>query len=257
MLCDRQGIPRISLLAAASVSCLLAAACSASPGAPSTPRGASGSSSASVAAKASGTADPLANMGPAAIAQQAVRDMNTAPSLTMVGGGADSGQAVLVDLAIKPDKGCTGTIDYGSQGGFKIIVIGTTAYVLPNRAFWVKDLGAGNAPTAMAMTNGRYLKGSVSDDNIVSLAETCDIAQIFHQGTEPTAIGKAARLRGTRVLPLISSDGVTYVTDTSKPYIVETTNPNGTDKIIFMVCAPVSLTAPPPGQVMKGSLLGF
>jgi hypothetical protein len=81
-------------------------------------------------------------------------------------------------------------------------------------------------------------------------------------GTGTLAKGPVTTLGGTRMLQLKVSDGATaYVTDASKPDLVEVFalkgTKDGSGKVTFTVGAPVTLTAPPASQVVDGSLLGF
>jgi hypothetical protein len=50
-----------------------------------------------------------------------------------------------------------------------------------------------------------------------------------------------------------------YVTDTSKPEIVEIigTKPGNAGKVTFVVGAPVTLTAPPASETVDGTSFGF
>ncbi len=256
----RPAFVRMTLVAAAGVSCLAAVAC-----------GSSTTSSGGAAPSASSTADPLAGLTAAQVGAKTVADAEASSSLTLKGSLTQSGQSYTINLAIKPGQGCMGTIGGGSKGSFKLIVIGKTIYLNPDDAFWKASAGA-DATAAIALVNGRYLKVSTSDSNIAPLADLCDVSQLFSSDdpsgkttkgpSGKTTKGAVTTLGGTRVLPLKDPDGsVAYVTDTSKPQLVELVAPKGSSagpgKVTVTTGAPVTLTPPPASQVIDGSKLGI
>ena len=218
----------------------------------------------STGAGAASTADPLASLSAKQVEAKVIADANAASSLALVGSISKSGEITTVDMAVKPGHGCTGTMGIAGQGSFKLTKIGGTVYLKPDKKFWEAN-GGPQASQVIALVNGRYLKLSPGDKNMGSLATICDVSQMFSTGgkQDTVARGKVAALGGTRVLALkdTSEDTVMYVTDTSKPQLVEMTAPkgakNGSGKIVVTYGAPVTLTAPPAGQVLDGSQLGF
>jgi hypothetical protein len=134
----------------------------------------------------------------------------------------------------------------------------------PDKQFWMAN-GGSNASAAIALINGRYLKTTTTDKNAAGLSDLCNVSQLLSpgfMGTGTLAKGPVTTLDGTRVLQLKMSDGTTtYVTDTSKPELVEVFAPKGTKdgsgKVTLTFGAPVTLTAPPASQVIDGSQLGF
>ena len=239
-----------AMVAVAGVSCLAATAC-----------GGAGTASRSVAPSASSTPDPLAGLSASKVIAEADADAQSAPSVTLDGTGIEQGQRALIDIGIKRGEGCTGSVDLGSKGGFKLIVIGKTLYLDPNNQFWQANAGA-KASGIIALVNGRYLKLPASDKNVADLTDLCNLSQLIDQGTNTFTKGKVTTLDGRRVLPIEVSDGSTdYVTDTSKPEYVESFSPkgakDGSGKAIITVGAPVTLTAPPASQVLDGTVLGM
>lgn len=234
---------------AAGASCLALAACSSAASSPG----------------ASGAADPLASMSAAQVAAEVTANAKAASSLTLAGSMTQAdGTGETVSLAIKPSRGCTGTIGIVGKGSFKLTKIGSTIYLNPDKQFWESNGGAA-ASTIINLVNGKYIKISSTDKNMGSVADLCDVAQMFSTGGKQDTLtkGKVATLNGTRVLPLndTSEGSVSYVTDTSKPQLVEITSPkgakDGSGKITVTYGAPVTLTAPPASQVIDGSKLGL
>ena len=255
MLQGRPSFVRIAAVAAVGASCLAAAAC-----------GGITASSVSAVHGASATPDPLASLTGYKVATEAVADLKAASSLTMVGTASQSGQSVTLDLGLKPGHGCTGTVQEGTEGTIKLVVIGTTVYFNPDTKFWKSTLGS-EASTVTALVNGRYIKTSTASKGMASFASLCDLSHTMTSNAlkpgEQVTKGAFTTLGGVRVLPLKASaeDNVVYVTDTSKPEIVEVFAPkgapDGSGKLTFSVGAPVTLTAPPASQVIDGSAIGM
>ena len=255
MLQGRPSFVRIATVAAVGASCLAVAACG----------GVTASSLRAVPA-ASATPDPLASLTGYKVATEAVADLNAASSLTMAGTVSESGQSVTVNLSLKPGQGCAGTVEEGTKGTIKLVVIGTTVYVNPDATLWKSSLGSA-ASAVTALVNGRYIKTSTASKGMASFAKLCDLSHTMTlnllKQAELINKGALTTLDGVRVLPLESpaDDGALYVTDTSKPEIVELFAPKGaagdSGKLMFSVGTPVTLTAPPASQVLDGSAIGM
>jgi hypothetical protein len=239
------------LVAVAGVGCLAIAAC-----------GSNSSASAGPAPSASSTVDPLAGLSAAKVQAKTIADAEAASSLTMKGSIAQSGQGLTVNLAIKPGHGCTGTIGLGAKGNLKLIMINKTVYLNPDNTFWKVNAGA-DAATVIALVDGRYIEAPASDSNVTAWAQLCDVSQLFSSNGATSGPVKEAvtTLNGTRVLPLKGSNGMAYVSDTSKPELVELSAPkgskNGSGLVTVRMDVPVTLTAPPASQVIDGSKLGM
>jgi hypothetical protein len=217
-----------------------------------------GSSSGSSAAP-----DPLAAQTGASALAEAVADLKVAPSLTVNGVGIESGQYVTTYIGIVPGKGCTGTVTEGSlgaQGILTYITIGKTVYFKPDSIMWQAMAGS-DAAKIIQLDGGRYVKDPLSDVSLHGLG-SCAITE--PGGAGPVTKGQVTILNGIRVLPLKDSRGdVMYVTDTSKPEVVQddtapvagTTDPAG--EATWTVGAPLKLTRPPAGQVVSGASLGM
>jgi len=247
----RPGFARTTLVAAAGVSCLAISAC-----------GSSNSGTAGAAPSASSTVDPLAGLSAAKVQAKTVADAEAASSMTMKGTITQSGQSFTVNLAIKPGHGCTGTIGLGAKGNLKLIVINKTVYLNPDSTFWKANSGA-DADTVIALVDGRYIEAPSSNTDMAPWAQLCDVSQLFSSNGSTTAPVREAvtTLNGIRVVPLKTSDGMAYVTDTSTPELVQLSAPknskNGSGLVTVTMDAPVTLTAPPASQVIDGSKLGM
>jgi len=248
--------PGSRTLAAAAVaaSCLAAAAC-----------GAAGSGGG--AASPSSTVDPLAGLSASTVNAKAIADGEAATTLTMKGTVAESGKTYTIDMAMKHNQGCKGSIGISGTGSVTIIVIGSTVYFEADSQFWKSVAGTtADASAAVALLDGKYLKVPETDQNVSGLTDMCSLSQMLNSSsdkTTPTYTKEpVTTLNGTRVLPLKVSDGSTeYVTDTSKPEFVQASAPKGTSggagKITIGVGVPVTLTPPPASDIVDGSALGL
>ena len=245
-----RGFIRLAALAAVGAGCLMVAAC-----------GPGNSGGAAATASASGNPDPLASLSASDIATKGIANLEAASSLTMDGSLLISGLPVTVTLGIKPGKGCAGSVDMGSKGSAKLIVIGTTMYLNPDDAYWEAGLAKSDAAAAIHLVNGRYIKTTTSGG---ILARLCDLSHSLGslKLSETMTKGKPTTLNGIKVLQITEgSDGWLYVSDTAKPELVGMEMPEGSDSSVAAVLtfspgAPVTLTAPPASDVVEGSAVG-
>jgi hypothetical protein len=243
-------VPGLIALAAASVTCLAVTAC-----------GGSGAGGSARPAVTSSPADPLASLSGDQIVAKAVAELKAVPSFTMAGTVTDSSGTYNVNLSYKKGSGCQGTVAQPSKGSFAMVVIGTTAWVKPDDAFWTANVG-GQAAKMITLQSGRYLKGSTSNAKVASLTKPCDVSSLPGSFAEATGVAKGpvTVMGGQRVLPLTdkAKGGTLYVTDASPPRILQLSNSKAGDhgKLTFSY-TPVTLTPPPASQAVDGSKLGF
>jgi len=207
------------------------------------------------------TAGPLAAMTGSQVETEAFANLKAASSVTLDGDLFMSGIFITLNLGIKPGHGCAGTIGYGSKGNLKLVLTGKVLYLNPNATFW-KTIAGAEASAVIARVEGRYVKTTTSAPGMSSIVRICDLSQVMASVTVSSAPSEGAvtTLNGIRVMPLEDPDnGEMYVTDTSKPEIVQMEVPgngSGTGVLVFEVGAPVNLTPPPASQVFEGSLAG-
>ncbi len=215
--------------------------------------------SAAVAGCTSGTSDALAGQSGRQILGKAVGNLTAAASFTLSGNVTESGSTYTVDLGYRPGRGCTGTVAQAGKGSFAMTVIGTTAWVRPDDAFWKSTAGS-QASSVISAVGGKYLKGPTSNRTVAGLTSLCDLNTLASQLQAPSTIARAAitPVDGTQVVPLtdLAEGGKLYVTDTARPQVIELTN-SKSGKIIFHVGAPVTLTPPPPNETVNGAQFGL
>jgi hypothetical protein len=206
--------------------------------------------------------DPLAGQSGKQVLDKAVGNLKSASSFTMSGSVTESGSAYTVNLGYKPGTGCTGTVDQAGKGTLAVVVIGTTAWVKPDAAFWKATAGS-QAATVIHLIGGKYLKGSTTAGTVAGLAKVCDVTSLAAQLQAPSQVarGQATTVHGQPAVPLTdAATGTTiYVTNASAPQVLQLVNGKGghAGKITFNVGAPVTLQPPPAHQVVDGSKYGF
>lgn len=250
MLCSRQGFIRMTSVAAMSASCLAAVGCS-----------------------ATSTPDPLAGVSAAKIQTMADDNFNAASTLTWSGTKTVQGTAESSTVGYRRGKACSGTVRYSSENGkenlgsYKFIqIFYGHVYLSPDVTYWDRNVGAAKAGQ-FPLISGKYLQlppGTGAGDDITEL---CDLTDFMAPLNDPGAATKGAvtTLGGIRVVPIKDhADGVStteYVTDSSKPEVVQLTwsisNQGVSATYTLSIGAPVTLAAPPPGQVMDASKLGL
>jgi hypothetical protein len=230
-------------LTAAAASCLAAVGCGAGGG---------------------GGADPLAGTPAKQVVAKAVADLRAASSFTMKGSINQSGETIGIDLGYLAGKGCAGTVSEGDKGSFVLVVIGSTAWIKPSAKF-LKSTAGSQASAAIALLNGRYLKGSTSDSAVASLTTVCDVNGMTSSFTQTGTLikDKVTTLGGQQVLPITdkTKGGTMDVTDSATPQVVQITNATGqggsTGQLKFDVGKQVTLTAPSASQTISGAPFGF
>jgi len=202
--------------------------------------------------------DPLASMTANQVAARALGDLKSAPSFGISGTGVD-GQGVLesMRLEFKHGTGCEGTVSWGSKGGLYLVVIGGTAWEKPDDAYW-KAYEGKSAAQVIALIGGRYLKGSASDSYFAPVAQVCDKFASSFKVPKDVVKEDVTTVDGQRVVPLTDKKGTMDVTDTSSPRILRVTGITaGISTGLVFTYSPVSLTAPPAGQTVDSTALGF
>lgn len=209
-----------------------------------------------------GGGDPLAGLSAKQALSKAVSDLKSAPSFH-IAGTVNQGGGINIDLAYKHGTGCEGTLDVGGKGSVQLLVIGGTAWLKPDQAFWESVAGS-SASSVIAVIGGKYLKAATSSRNVSGLSRLCDANSLASAFTSPKDIvkGGTAVINGQRSLALRdpAKSAVMYVTDTSSPQILRVTGaqPGNGGRIDFTgYGSSVTLTPPPADETIDGARFGF
>jgi hypothetical protein len=205
--------------------------------------------------------DPLASMTANQVVTKALGDLKSAPSFGISGTTVEGhGVPESMRLEFKHVTGCEGTVSWGSnssQGSLYLVVIGGTAWEKPDDAYW-KAYEGKSAAQVIALIGGRYLKGSASDSNFATLAQLCDTFASSFKMAKDLVKEAVTTVDGQRVVPLTDKKGTMDVTDTSSPRFLRATGTvTGISTLLIFTYSPVSLTAPPAGQTIDSTALGF
>jgi hypothetical protein len=240
-------IPRGLVAIAVSLLAVLAAGCG------------SGSPASSGAAASTGpSGNPLAAMTAQQILTKAIADFKGASSVHLGGLEKDSGQTFAMDLTIGTN-GCTGTIGMGAQGSLRLLRIGRTVWIKPDKEYWKSALSA--APQDLPAVQGKYVRLSPKGPVTSSLGSFCYLSQLasqFSGGADRVVKGQTATVLGQPALQLkdTQATGSAYVTLSATPELLQTGDTGG--HIDFTdYNAPLTLTPPPARQTVAGSKYGL
>jgi hypothetical protein len=203
------------------------------------------------AAPLAAAGNPLARLTADQIAKKAVTDLKAAASFHYHGSAKESGQTVAISMSVT-HKGCTGSIDDGSHGGFAILDIGKTVWIQPNDKFWeFVGVPASELPTVQ----GKWLEltGTGSSSLSAAFAPLCNadkLTSVLAPQLTGLVKGKTIKVSGHPALQLRNSSGQEsiYVSISSKPEILRTSD-DGTINF-SKYGAQVTLTAPPAADVI-------
>ena len=203
--------------------------------------------------------DALAGQSGKQILDKAVGNLKAAPSFTMSGDVIQPSGTFSVDLGYQPARGCTGTVSQAGKGSFTMTVIGATAWVRPDDAFW-RSIDGRQAASVISAVGGKFLKGPISDKNVAGLTSLCDVSVLASQLQAPSTVERAPvkPFAGTLAVPLtdLAKGGTLYVTDTARPQVIQLRN-SRSGKMTFHIDAPVTLAPPPASKTVNGSQFGL
>lgn len=218
------------------------------------------------AASASASADPLAALSAGQIFNRAVRDLRTANAVHVTGNVVDSGQHIGLDLTLVGGTGCTGTMTMRGKGSFRLILIGKTVWIKPDRKFW-KTSGGSDSAAVLQLLAGKYLKTSASGNGLGSLASLCKPSKLAggFGGVRSDATAKRQHITvaGQPALRFAGKDrhgsGSLDVSDSATPRILRIVAAGSAVAHLEFTGygQTVPLTAPPAGQTLSGKQFGL
>jgi hypothetical protein len=206
------------------------------------------------------TDNGVANLSATQILARTQAALKKVPSVHVKGNGVTEGQKFGIDLHIS-DKSGRGTITQGGQT-LELLRDGTTLYIKADADFWRAQTGSA---AAAELLKGKYLKGSTSDPKVASIALLTEpdkfVAELFSP-KRTVSKGKRTVIRGIDAIGVVSGgkdSGTLYVATRGEPYPLQITSTTQSDPgtIDFLdYGAPVTVTPPPPDQVVDTSKLG-
>lgn len=202
-------------------------------------------------ASASPARNPLAKLTASQIAKKAVADFKSASSFRYSGSGKAAGQTVSLSLSVT-SKGCAGSISDSKQGGFVVVMVGTTVWIQPNDKFWET---AGVPASGLPAVHGKWVEttGTGSASLYAAFGPLCKRAQIASTllGKLPSLTkGKTIKISGHPALQLRNKSGSEsiYVSVASKPEILRASYHGTVNFSAYN--ARVNLTPPPASDVI-------
>jgi hypothetical protein len=246
----------IAVFAAATLS-LLVTACS-SPSANSANSPATSAASGSASGPAKSPADPLAAMSANEAAGKAVADLKATSSVHVSGSLADSGTTIVLNLTAGTTS-CAGTMSVPGTGAFQIINIGNTVWMKPDNQFW--KTSAGNDPAVLSLLEGKYLKTTMADKNLNSLAQFCRPTMLGALFDGPTGLvkGQTTVISGEPALQLRDGgdSGSFEVSDSAMPELLRLYSGKNEQLEFTAYGVPPSVTVPPASETLSGAKYGL
>jgi len=204
----------------------------------------------------------LAGLSAKQVLSKAVSDLKSASSFHMAG-TVSQGGSIRVDLTYSRGTGCKGTLGIGSKGSVSLLVIGGTAWLKPDHAYWTSYAGS-SASSVIALIGGKYLKAATSNSNVSGLAQLCNANSLASSFTSPKDIVKGGTLHDQRPAGARAEGPGQVVRDVRHryhhPQILRVTSirSGSSGRIDFTGYGnAVTLTPPPASETINGAKYGF
>ena len=250
-------VHRVRLLLLVPATALAVAACGSSTttgsGAPAgtTPTGAA-------PAAATTSAAPEDNGVSALSAEQILTKAKTAlgaaNAVHIKGTGVDDDGTVKIDMRYGPD-GAVGSFIVSGQR-LDLRRVGEVVYIKGDASFWTTFANASVAK----LLGGKYVKTSLTDDDLGDLAAATDLSASVDDFLEPDGTiskGGPTTIAGQPAIGLVSkdkTDGTLYVATTGRPYPLSVEG--GGNSVTFTGYGEaLTVTAPPAAEVVDQSVL--
>ncbi|MFC0551109.1 hypothetical protein ACFFHJ_09475 [Planotetraspora thailandica] len=217
----------------------------------------SATSTASVAASASApspAATGLAALSSKEAFEQALKASGSAKSLHLRGAVKESDGTYKVDIKMVPGKGGAGYITINGQR-LDLTVIGKTAYMKGDKAFWTSAAGK----DAASLLVGKYIKMTSTQSDFKDLISMFELDGLLGEVAPSDGATTLAEVDGTPAVAIKAEDGSTvYVAAEGDPYILRVGGPDGgSQNMDFLDYGKaVTLKAPPAGDVIDIGKLG-
>jgi hypothetical protein len=145
----------------------------------------------------------------------------------VVGAIKSGAQSVGLNLSLVQGKGASGTMSENSAS-FKLISVGGSYYIQPDRAFLLKFA---HSSAAADLFKGKWLKASSTDGSFASFGQLTSIKSLIGSlphGHGTLTKGSTSTLAGQPTIAVTSSKGGTmYVATTGKPYPLQVSKNSG------------------------------
>ncbi|MBL1104565.1 hypothetical protein JK361_08140 [Streptomyces sp. 5-8] len=213
-------------------------------------------------------ADPFKGLTAAQISEKARVAMTKLDSFKVKGGMTVDGKQMTFDFSVARKGDCQGT--FTSRGASADVrQAGGQTYMKGDDKFWQQMGGeqGSSAEETNALTEllkGRWLKMPAGDGQADDQFPFCDIGAMFEKDKEETRLTRGAdtEVNGTPAVTLTGKDGAEtqtlLIAAEGEPYALRMSAKGGKEPGSFDFSAfnePVTVTAPPAGEVMDPSKL--
>ncbi|GAA3148208.1 hypothetical protein [Streptomyces echinatus] len=232
-------------------------------------KGAGDSVSASATPSPAKPADPFKGLTGSQISEKARVAMTKLDSFKVKGGMTTDGKQMTFDFAVAKKGDCQGTFTVGGAAA-DVRQAGGATYMKGDEKFWQQMGGeeGSSAEETKALTEllkGRWLKMPSGKGQADDQFPFCDIDTMFEKDKDEARLTRGAdtQVNGTSAVTLTGKDGAEtqtlLVAAEGEPYALRMAVKGGKEPGSFDFLAfnePVTVTAPPAGEVMDTSKLG-
>jgi hypothetical protein len=204
-------------------------------------------------ATAHASGNPLAGLSADQIAVKAIANLKTTSSVHLTGTAKEGGQSYTISLSATPN-GCDGTMDIPHTGSFGLLAIGKKVWIQPSNQFWKSE---GVSGSELPTVSGKYIAvtGSFAKDlaDFKTLCIPKDFASEFGGPVTGLVEGGTRSISGQPAVELkdASDSGYMYVSVAAKPEVLRIDLPGTASFSFSHYGAHVTLTPPPPGDVIQ------
>jgi hypothetical protein len=253
----------VRVVAACLVGAVLLAGCATAPAADLEPLPAGAPPTAAAAAKkaSGGAGNSVGDLPGAAIMSRAKAALLAARSVRLIGYVAGGGGLLAIDIRIKGRQGGVGFVKINGHQ-VDMIRIGSVLYIRADEAFW---RSAGASARDAALLTRKYVRlrvghGQTAAD-LASFTDIASLAGVLFPASSMIIKGAHRTIRGVEAVGVTAvndSRNTTYVALTGQPLPMRVV-PRGKTADLSLNFVdygkPVTLAAPPAGQVIDGGAL--
>ncbi|GAA4559181.1 hypothetical protein [Planotetraspora kaengkrachanensis] len=255
---SRTRLHRRSLLAAASGALALGLLTGCGGTDTAAPATATTPATAAASPAASPTSTGLAALSGAEVIKQAHEASTSAKSVHLRGAFSDDDGTYELDTTMVRGKGGAGRITLDGQS-VELTVIGKSAYMKGDKAFWAAAAGA----DAASMLAGKYVKMPSTEKGFGDLAALVEFDKMYGEmfsDTGDVKVTEPTEINGVPAITLHADDGSKiYVATEGKPYILRVSSPDDDSQYLDFLDydKAVTLKTPPAGKVLDiGKMMG-
>ena len=187
-------------------------------------------------------------------------DLKAAGSVHISGAVTDSGSTIGMNITASRGK-CSGTMSQSGMGSFKLVQIGKTLWIKPDKKFW--QANGGGSPAVLSIVEGKWLKTTTAKSGMADLVSLCNPAKLasglFSGGAAGFPKGQTMTFNGQRAIKIsdTADSANMIVSDIGTPELLRINDGSGHHLDFTRYNAPLRITIPPASDTLDGAKYGF